>query len=189
MPDIRLKPKIRTVLSLPAAFSGQRGGTNTPSPQKEHADGGAIVWRTLEYPYTEKSRDWFLSVGIIALALSIASLIFGNFLLGAFVVISAATLFLFALRRPAEIRCELNKNGFFVEKVRYAYKDIDSFWVDEHRGMPVLHARTKSVLSPYLNIPLRKEDTGKVRSFLGRRAKEEEFKEPLAHRLAEAIGL
>lgn len=189
MPDIRLKPKIRTVLSLPATFSGQRGGANTPNPQREHADGGAIVWRTLEYPYAEKSRDWFLSVGIIALALSIASLIFGNFLLGAFVVISAATLFLFALRRPAEIRCELNKNGFFVEKIRYLYKDIESFWISGEKETPALHVKTKSIYSPYLSIPLRKEDVGKVRGFLGRRVSEEEFNEPFSHRIAEAMGL
>ncbi|MBI2048996.1 MAG: hypothetical protein HYT29_00975 [Parcubacteria group bacterium] len=188
MYDIRLKPKIRTVISLPS-FSVQHRGTGVPDPQKEHADGGAIVWRTLEHPFVEKGRDWFLSVGIVAGALALASFILGNVLLGVFVVISAATLILFTLRAPAEIRCELNKNGFFVEKIRYAYKDIRSFWISGEKETPTLHVKTKSVYSPYLNIPLRKEDVPKVRGFLGRRVEEEEFAEPFSHRIAEALGL
>lgn len=187
MPDIRLKPNIRTVISLPSY--GERRGTNAPNPQKERGDGGSIVWRTLEYPYAEKGRDWFLSIGIVALALAVAAFILSNILFGLLILISTSTLFLFALRRPTEIRCELNKNGFFVERTRYVYADLTSFWIDEHRGVPVLHARTKSVLSPYLNIPLRKEDAGKIRGFLGKRVKEEEFNEPFSHQIAEMVGL
>ncbi len=188
MYDIRLKPKIRTTISLASFQEGERR-KGVPNPQKEHADGGAIVWRTLEYPYVEKGRDWFLSIGIIAFALSVASFIMGNILFGLLILISVATLFLFALRRPAEIRCELNKNGFFVEKTRYVFADLKSFWVSEYDGMVVLHIKTKSVYSPYLNIPLRKEDAPKVRGFLGKRVHEEEFSEPFSHQFAEMLGL
>lgn len=187
MPDIRPKHIIRTVISLPSY--GERGAGGAPNPQKGRGDGGTIVWRTLEYPHTEKGRDWFLSIGIVAVALSIASFILGNILFGLLILISTATLFLFALRAPAEIRCELGKNGFFVEKTRYAYADLKSFWVDLHRGTPVLHIKTKSTLSPYLNIQLRREDAGKVRGFLGRRVEEEEFNESFSYRIAEMVGL
>ena len=188
MYDIRLKPKIRTTISLASFQDGERG-RGVPNPQKERADGGAIVWRTLEYPHVEKGRDWFLSIGIIAVALSVASFIMGNILFGLLILISVATLFLFALRAPAEIRCELNKNGFFVEKTRYVFSDLKSFWVSEYDDGAVLHVKTKSVYSPYLNIPLRMEDALKVRGFLGKRVHEEEFNEPFSHQFAEILGL
>lgn len=190
MPDIRLKPKIRTVISMPHSFELRRGNT-VPSPQKEKADGGAIVWRTLEYPYAEKGRDWFWAVGIVAVALAVASLILGNALFGALIIISACAIFLHAVRKPAYIRCEVGKRGFMVENTLYGWKDMEAFWIDDEAGdiVPLLHLKTKKPFSPYLSLPLRREDAAKLRGFLGRHISEERFNEPLSHQLAEIFGL
>jgi len=186
--DVRLTPKIRTTIAVPAPF-GERFGTDAPNPQKESAEGGTIVWRTLEHSYAEKTREWFWAIGIVAGALALAAVILGNILFGVLVVIATVAVFLAALRKPAHIRCELGKNGFVVQGTRYQYTDLFSFWVDDGRDPPVLHIKTNKTMTPYLNIPVRKEDAQKIRGFLGRRVSEEEFREPFAHLLAEAFGL
>ena|SRR3989344_548240 len=188
MYDIRFTPKIRTTIAMPFS-QNEREAARTPSPQKEHAEGGAIVWRTLEYVHREKDGNWFLAVGIVAAALAVAGAILGNVLFSGLVVIATIAVFLHAIRPPAHIRCEIGKNGILLEKTRYHYKDIERFWVREEGETPVLRLQTTHALSPYLHIPMRREDVSRVRGFLGRFVPEDEFPEPLAHQLAEAFGL
>ncbi len=193
MLDIRFKPKMRTVISMPDTLGFRlRHKTNDPNLQKEKADGGGdVAWSTLEYLYTEKSRDWFWAVGIVAAALIIASLILGNALFAGLILVSAAAIFLHAIRKPAHIRCEAGKRGLTIENTLYAWKDIESFWIsDEQEGtVPILHLKTKKPFSPYLALPLRRDDKEKLRGLIGRHVAEEKFDEPLSHRLAEMVGL
>ena len=171
---------------------GMRQKANNLNVQKENAEGGGVLaWRTFEYFHAEKSRDWFLAVGIVATALGIASLILGNALFAGLILVSTAAIFLHAVRKPASIRCEAGKKGIAVEKAFYSWKDIEVFWIsDEQEGLaPLLHLKTKKPFSPYLSLPLRREDKEKLRGFLGKYLAEERFDEPFSHRLAEVLGL
>ncbi|OGZ14045.1 MAG: hypothetical protein A3G11_01455 [Candidatus Lloydbacteria bacterium RIFCSPLOWO2_12_FULL_51_9] len=188
MPDIRLKPKIRTTIAVPS-LGVRPQGAHFPKPEKDRADGGAIVWRTLEHPFHEKEREWFFSISILAGALAVASLILGNALFGILIVVSTAALFLHVSRVPTPIICEVNKNGIFLEKMRYRFEDLEHFWIDEKKEIPLLHLKTTKALSPHLHVPLRREDVQKIRGFVGKRMKEAEFPEPLAYKIAEALGL
>ena len=59
-----------------------------------------IEWEGREYDHNPKSADWYWVLGIIAVAGTVASILFGNYLFAALVVIAASAFALHASKEP-----------------------------------------------------------------------------------------
>ena len=59
-----------------------------------------LEWEGREYDHNPKSADWYWALGIIAVAATVASVLFGNYLLAVLVIVAAIALALHAAKRP-----------------------------------------------------------------------------------------
>jgi|SRR3989344_2187445 len=148
-----------------------------------------ITWEALEYLHQEKSKDWFIVLGIIALALFIVALLFKNALFAVVIVLSAVTLMLHARRPPDMLNFEVNRVGIVINKRFYPYSFLYSFWVDRtDTHAPKLLVTSKKLLMPMIIIPLGDQDPDAVRNFLANYLPEQELLEPLSHKILEGLG-
>jgi hypothetical protein len=146
-------------------------------------------WQTPEYFHTEKSRDWYWTVGIIAVALALTAIIFGDVLFGVVILVGSFTLALFASRKPNIVSVEVNEKGVVIEKIFYPFKNLESFSVDtDHHHGPRLLLRSKKAVMPLVAVPLMHDDQDGLKSFLAKRLKEESFEQSFMHTVFEKLG-
>ncbi len=116
-----------------------------------------LEWRGTEYDYNPKSADWYWALGIIAVAGTIAAVLFGNYLLGVVVVVAAVSLALHAAKRPSVHRFRLVEQGIIIGEELHTFERMISFSVLEDiegKHPPMISVKTESWLSPHLIIPL-----------------------------------
>lgn len=147
-----------------------------------------IRWTAPEYSHRDKSADWFWAVGIISISLAGAAIIFNNVLLAIFILLGAFTLSLYAHREPFEVEYELNEKGVIAGNTLYTYSSLESFWVETRYAQPRLHLKSKRPLVPHVTILLDEINPNIVDEYLTRYIREEEYVEPLSHKLLEYLG-
>jgi len=148
-----------------------------------------IIWESPEYTYHEKSRDWFVVFGIIALAFFVVSILFKNFLFAAVIVIGAFSVVLHAKRKPATLSFEINRVGVISHRRFYPYSYLNAFFVDQTD--PLAHKlllTSHKMLMPMIVIPLGDQDPDEVRNFIANYLPEQELLEPLSHKMLDYFG-
>ena len=147
-----------------------------------------LSWTAPEYRHTEKTAEWFLASGIIALALIAASALLGNILFAIVVALAALGFFLCANRAPRAVRVSLIDAGIAFGDTLYTYETLASFWVEARDGAPRLILKQKKTLSLLVSIPIEEVHPNLVRSGLAERVSEEELHEPLSQKIMEYLG-
>ncbi len=147
-----------------------------------------ISWQAYEHDFRQKERDWFLIVGILAVALAIVGIIIGNILFSVVIVIAATALILHAKKEPRMSRFELNDRGIIVDNRLYPYKTLETFGIDEE-PRPKLIIKSHKALVPLIVISLTSEQKESVRQYLATRLTESDLEEPLLHKIIEHFGI
>jgi len=147
-----------------------------------------ITWSAQEYEYKEKTTDWYIALGIIAISIATASFLLGNILFAILILLGTFTLAMYSMREPGIMEIELSKRGILVNDSIYPYNTLESFWVEEYDKEPKIIIQSEKALMPYIIIPLGDADPDEVREFLFEYIDEEEHHEPLSHKLMEYLG-
>ncbi|MBI2096283.1 MAG: hypothetical protein HYT43_01455 [Candidatus Taylorbacteria bacterium] len=152
-----------------------------------------IEWRTAEHPHKERRSDWYLSVGIVALALAVTAMLLGNVLFAIFILAAGFALALHATRRPEAVNIFIDSGGVRINDTLYPYSSLKSFWVEETAanpaGQPELLIRSEKLIMPLLVISIPKYvNSLYVRELLRLRLPEEELSEPLSQKVMEYLG-
>ena len=148
-----------------------------------------IQWHAPEYFFYTKSREWFIALSIVALALLVVAVFLKDFLFAVVIVVGAVALALHAKHPPREIEAEVNRTGLLVNQTFYPYSSLQSFWIDQHnRRGPKLLARSQKLLMPLIIVPLGEQDVDVVHGFLENYLPQQEQYEPLSHKLLEYLG-
>jgi uncharacterized membrane protein YoaT (DUF817 family) len=148
-------------------------------------------WHGQEYEHNLKSADWYWAVGIIATALVIAAVLFGNYLLAALVVIATVALALHAARHPPLHRFAIVDQGLMIDNDLHPYEHMHSFAVFEYiegNRPPVLSIKTASWFSPHLVIPLNEVDADALYEHLLAHVDEGEHQHSLTDLVAAWLG-
>jgi hypothetical protein len=149
----------------------------------------SFAWQTAEYVHTEKSNDWYWTVGIITAALVIVSIIFGNPLFAIVLAIGTFTLTIFASRHPNTISVQIDEKGLAIDKTLYPFPTLDSFYLDEnHYHGPRLILKSKKVVMPLVSVPVKYHDLNELRAFLISHLKEQVFNQSVMQTLLERLG-
>ena len=114
-------------------------------------------WEGREYDHTPKSADWYWALGIIAAAATIASILFGNYLLALLIIAAAAAIALHAAKQPPIHRFRLIEDGIVIGDEIHPFGRMISFSVlEDIEGElpPFLSIKNESWFSPHLVIPL-----------------------------------
>ncbi len=146
-------------------------------------------WQVPEYVHSEKSSDWYWTVGIIAASLVVVSIIFGNVLFALVIALGVFILTLFSVRKPKIVSIEITEKGIRMDKTLYPFATLESFGVDEHHHHgPKLHLRSKKRIVPIITIAVHPEDMENIKEILETQLKEEMFDQSIIHNLFERIG-
>ncbi|MFH1608968.1 MAG: hypothetical protein ABH951_03070 [Patescibacteria group bacterium] len=153
-----------------------------------------LEWSELEYQEKERSVDWFWALGVIVIAGSIASILFGNYFFAILLIISGILLGFFAIKKPDMVPYELNEKGFKIKTRLYPYEDIKSFCVQieipgKEIKKPTLFIRSSRVLLPILSIPIEERFAEKIRNImLSKNISEEKMAEHPSDKIMDSLG-
>ena len=156
-----------------------------PSPEKV----GEIEWQAPAFEFREKTPDWYWSLGLLTVAIFIATIVVHNFLFGFIVLLSGFSLALYGAKKPETVTFKIDSEGIKIGNKIYDYKNLKCFWIDSHppyRNNILIES--KKPLMPQLTMPLGNVDQKKIKEFLTRFIGEKEINEPIAITLARIIG-
>ena len=148
-------------------------------------------WEGREYDHNPKHADWYWSLGIVAAACAIASLLFGNYLLAVLIVAAAGALALHASKVPPLHRFKLAEDGIVIGEEFHPFERMESFSVLEDvegEFPPMLSIRTGSWFSPHLIIPLSGVNADDVYAHFLQRVDEAEHRHTVADVVAAWLG-
>lgn len=151
-----------------------------------------FAWEGKEYDHEPKSADWYWALGIIAAALGIAAVLFGNILLALLILVASGTIALRALKHPPTHRFELTGEGLVTGEDFHPFERMTSFSVlEDIEGQlpPVLSIKTESVFAPHLVVPLENVDVDAVYALLLERVDEAEHRHGFPDLVAHWLGL
>ena len=155
------------------------------------SDTAILEWEGREYDHNPNSADWYWALGIIAVASTVASVLFGNYLLAVLIVIAAAAFALHAAKEPPLHRFRLIEKGIMVGDDLHEFEKMISFSVlEDVKGElpPMLSIKTESWLSPHLIIPLNEVDVDVVYDYFLQHVNEEEHKHTFVDLVAAWLG-
>jgi hypothetical protein len=150
------------------------------------------AWEGREYTFEEKGADWYWSLGIIATAAAIASVLFGNVLL-ALVILAAAGAIAAAAAKHARIhRFALYDDGVAIDDNLYLFSGMLHFSVLEYADEtlpPSLSLKTKHFLAPHLLIPIVGHDPVEIYNYVSLHLPEGRHDESAMDHLVELFRL
>lgn len=132
-------------------------------------DAPIFEWEGREYVFEEKSADWYWALGIIATAVAVAAILFGNVLLALVVATGAGTIALAAAKSPRVHRFGVYEVGVTIDETLYPYESMLHFSVLEYADEtlpPSLSIKTKQFLAPHLLIPIVGHDPIEVYDYI-----------------------
>lgn len=147
-----------------------------------------IEWQMPEYETKEKNNDWFWALGIVVVAGAATSVIFSNYFFAILIVLSGILIFIFSVKPPEMVNCELNHKGLKIRDRIYLYKDIASFWVQKENP-PTLFVKTRRIIMPVISVPIDLSFADDVKkAMLTSGVTQEEMKAHFSEKVMDSIG-
>lgn len=147
-----------------------------------------IQWRAPEFEKYEKSKTWFIVAGIFFLGLIGLSIWMKSPSMIVSFALMGLVIFLFALRKPRQVKFAITSKGIMVNERLYRFDDLKSFWIFyDPPEIKKISFESKKTLKPYIIIPLAEQNPVEVRKilvkFLPEIEQEESVIDVLARRL------
>jgi hypothetical protein len=147
-----------------------------------------ITWTALEYEEKDRSQDWFWALGIIACTTAVTSIIYANYFFAALILISAALLAFFAIKKPDIITYELGSKGFKAGTRFYPFENIQAFWV-ETENKPKFFVKLDRPVMPNISVNIDINLADKISTImLDAGVVEEQMQEHHAEKVMEFFG-
>jgi hypothetical protein len=149
----------------------------------------SVTWEAPEHTHPDKGGDWYFALGIITLAVVIASIIFGNFLFAILAALSGASIAVAASQSPRIVRYGVGTRGIVVDNALYPFSSLRSYYIseDDIRGPKLLILSDKALASVVV-MPIPPEYVDEIDDILSTRVVEEYIEEPTFNRLLEIFG-
>ncbi|MDB5259714.1 MAG: protein of unknown function with transrane region [Candidatus Taylorbacteria bacterium] len=147
-----------------------------------------ISWHALEHHHTEKTSDWYWSVGIIAATAAALAFIFGNVIFGILIIVGTTALLLASSKHPRLMYCEINDRGVVMGDILYPFLTLESFWIDPHQHPSKILIKSQKVFMPYITVHIDDVDPEEVREVLLNYIAETQHHEPLTQKILEYLG-
>lgn len=149
----------------------------------------ALTWHTQEHTARTRQPDWYWILGIIAVALAITSILFGNILFAVVIVTGAFAIGFASVSTQNVYKVSITKRGILIDNTLFPYDNILSFCIFDNEDEPAtLSLRTKSIFAPQLSIPIVGIDPYEVYETLTFFIEEEVHEEGIFDRLVDFLG-
>lgn len=145
-------------------------------------------WQAYEYAHSEKEREWYWAVGVIAGGVAIASIILQNYLFAVICIIGGFTVMLVGSAPPPKHTYTLTEDGFMVGKDLIPFDKITRFSISENEPRH-LTIECKTLIG-VIKAPLEGVDFRAIRMELkNQNIPEVDKLDGLVDRVAKTIGL
>ena len=142
-------------------------------------------WQAKEFEKKEKSKAWFIGLGVVFLALTIFALWQGSYTTIILFILMGIVVYIYSLKEPQSLNYSITPQGVKIEDKLYEFDEIDSFWVFyDPPEVKYISLKTESHLGQNVHIPLGDEDPNEIRDLLDRFLPEEKQEESLADVIA-----
>ena len=148
-----------------------------------------LEWEAPEYNHKKRTPDFLWTIGLIALAIAIASIWFGNLVFAIFVLVAGASLIMFTIREPGQMNFSIKTEGLMVGKDKYEWKNIKGFNIIKGDPYGKLLIETSKYFLPVYAIPLPTSVIEGVKVELSKVIQKAEIKESASMELEKKIGL
>ena len=148
-----------------------------------------LKWGALEYDYIPKSNNWFWGVAIVAISITLASALLGNFLFAILVAVAAFAVIIYGARKPRKVSFSFTARGIQIDNHLFPYENLRSFWL--HYDPPqkkFITVEPKKMFMPAITVPLGDTDPNIVREYLLKFLKEERQEESLITTIIRFLG-
>ena len=152
--------------------------TDKPIPRKVTTDNEPVHWSAVEYINGEKNGLWFISFGLIVLALIAIDILFLHaYTFSALVIVMAISVIVFSRRPARTIDYTLSGDqGLYVGERLYHFSEFKSFGlVRDHNQHSLMLIPTKR-FSPGVSVYFPEEAGEKIVDILGARLPMENLK-------------
>lgn len=147
-----------------------------------------LSWAVPAYSHDKKTVDWFWGLGIIVLAMVIASIILKNYYFAIVLILGGGMMIYFSHKEPETLYYTLDKDGLKIKDRLYPYKTIKAFWI-QRSDSPTLFIRTDRFFLPEIKIRINNNVADRIQEiFVEKNIAEEEMKEHLSETLMDIIG-
>ncbi len=149
-------------------------------------------WVFNEYTQFERSRRWYIVMGIFGTLLVATGVLTGNYMFAFIIILAGVILFLQEMQTPPEVYFAITTTGIILGTKFFRYRELDRFWIlytsEEVRS---LYFILNNNLKNRLQIPLLDYDPAPIRDFLKQYVLEDldEEDEPLSERFSRAMRL
>ncbi len=150
-----------------------------------------LSWEAMEYTQKIHTVDWYWTVGLVTLAIVVACIFFGNFLLAFLILMGVGTLTYLTIRKPESVTVTINDKGVQIRHDLYPYRNLKAFWLEEEpqeNGDRHLLLMTSRTYAPLLAVPLGDVAPENIREMMISHLKEEEMRESVSHKFIEMLG-
>ena len=148
-----------------------------------------IEWDAHEYEHKERSSDWFWAVGILSIAIAVATVIFGNIIFGIFILTAVFALALFINRPPETVHVVVDERGVTRGRIHYPYSTLQSFWIDIEHSHPKIMLASEKLFMPLIIVPLGSDvDPEKLHDALSTALSEKYHSLPFVEKIIEYLG-
>jgi len=130
-------------------------------------DNALLHWRAPEYEKYERGRRWYLYVALVLLAIIGYAVYTDSPIMAITFVLIGVVGYIFLNRDPQTIDFAVTQDGIIAGREMYDFDIIKSFWIFyEPHDIKVVSLHTKSMLMPFVHIPIHDEDPVEIRRVL-----------------------
>lgn len=148
-----------------------------------------ISWQANDRLEKERKVDWYWAVILIAIAGAVLCFLFGNFLLGVFIILATILIFFFASQKPKEREYVLDEKGLHFSGHTIPLEKIKAFWLEETENHNKLFIETDDAVTPITSFLYDKLETGDaIYEFLIQTIEEKPMVEPISQQIFEKLG-
>jgi hypothetical protein len=149
-----------------------------------------LHWRAPEYEKYEKSRQWYLYVSLILLAVIAYAVYTDSPVMAITFILIGVVGYIFINRAPQVIDFAVTQEGIIIGREIYDFENIKSFWIFyEPHDIKVVSLHIKNKLMPYIHIPIHEENPIEIRRLLLKYIPEEKQDPSLMDILERLIGI
>lgn len=139
---------------------------NKDNPSYDHDVRTYLEWSAPGRPFIERSREYFVNMALIVLAVEIILFLFGQYLLMVVVLSLAFLSYAMSAVPPHMFYYKITSEGIRVEDYFFIWEELYDFFFIKHHGKDVLYLTTKDYFPGELKVTLGDIPTEEVKKVL-----------------------
>ncbi len=147
-----------------------------------------IEWDAPEFFYHKKSNDWYWSIIISTLSITITSFIFKNYLFSFLVLIAGSAMCYFGTKRPDTIHCSIKNDGIRAKNIVFPFESIKYYDIQTNERESKILLLTNRTFMPLISIPAHEDMLSEINHILSEKIEHTELREPGIYKLLDMFG-